>query len=168
MKCDNCPALRTDGYEFPEYYCAAGVPEDSKMYTYDGCRYPLKVIRRRIERRDKMQSHQYDGITEFFREQEKHEDAMQTALNDALKTWGMQLCIEGSEKFFPCGGDGRLRGVPREFSEEVRTSYETEEAKIQKSYCDRCRWRDRYQKCTSCRRNMGRRDLFEEKKEAQE
>ena len=53
MKCDNCPALRTDGYEYPESYCAAGVPEGGKKRTEYGCRYSAEIIRRRMYRLDR-------------------------------------------------------------------------------------------------------------------
>ena len=91
MKCENCPALRTGGGEYPESYCAAGVPEDSKMCTDGGCRYPLKAIRQRIERRAKMEAHQYDGVTVWFEKSTKREKAMTDALNEAISSFGIFL-----------------------------------------------------------------------------
>lgn len=161
MKCDNCPALRTDGGEYPESYCAAGVPEDSKMCTDGGCRYPLKAIRQRIERRDKMEAHQYDGIEEWYREGREREGAMRRAIEEEFTAEGVLLCVKSDigDKYYPYNGD---------IAAFIRYRYEEAVDEIQKTYCDRCRWRDRYQKCTSCRRNTMRRDLFEEKKEAEQ
>lgn len=41
MKCRYCPALRTEGYEYPESYCALGVPDEEMIDFKDetsGCR----------------------------------------------------------------------------------------------------------------------------------
>lgn len=159
MKCDNCPALRTDGYEYPEKYCAAGVPEDSKMCTDGGCRYPLKAILRRIERRDEMESHCYNGVEEWYEDAREHDEAMRCAIEEVFAENDVLLCVKtGIDKCYPYCGD---------LSERIRNKYDEAVDEIQKTYCERCRWRDRYQKCTACRRNLMRRDLFEEKKEAQ-
>lgn len=165
MKCDNCPAMRTDGYEYPENYCAAGVPEDSKMYTDGGCRYPLKAIRQRLERRNKMQSHQYDGETDGLEESMKREEAMTDALNEAISIFGIFLCYPFRGEYHRLAGDGL---ATREIANYVLIKYNQKEDETQKTFCNRCRWKDRYQKCASCRRNTKRRDLFEEKKEAEQ
>lgn len=44
MKCENCRFLRTEGYEYPEYYCGAGVAEDDERVTSDGCSYHYKTL----------------------------------------------------------------------------------------------------------------------------
>lgn len=165
MKCENCPALRTGGGEYPESYCAAGVPEDSKMCTDGGCRYPLKAIRQRIERRAKMEAHQYDGVTVWFEKSTKREKAMTDALNEAISSFGIFLCYPFRGEYHLLAGDGR---ATIEIANHVLMKFNQKEEEIQKTFCDRCRWRDRYQKCTACRRNLMRRDLFEEKKEVQE
>ncbi len=36
MKCENCRFLRTEGYEYPESYCGAGVAEDDERATSAG------------------------------------------------------------------------------------------------------------------------------------
>ena len=36
MICDKCPALRSEGYEYPEYYCGLGVDEDDTYENKDG------------------------------------------------------------------------------------------------------------------------------------
>jgi len=36
MKCCNCPALETEGYEYPESYCALGVQDEDTIEYADG------------------------------------------------------------------------------------------------------------------------------------
>ena len=56
MKCDNCPALKYyyDGYEYPEYYCAAGFYEDSRDFAdgSEGCLHRLSTIEKRLKQRE--------------------------------------------------------------------------------------------------------------------
>ena len=53
-----------------------------------------------------------------------------------------------------------------EFWKIVQRRYRLYQRQYQADYfCSRCRWRERYQKCTSCCRNTMRRDLFEERTE---
>ena len=53
-----------------------------------------------------------------------------------------------------------------EFWRTMQGRYLIYQRQYQEDYfCSRCRWRDRYQKCTSCCRNTMRRDLFEEGEE---
>ena len=51
MKCDNCPALATEGYEYPETYCSV-YGEDECIEFKDGslgCRHKLATIEKRLE-----------------------------------------------------------------------------------------------------------------------
>lgn len=164
MKCEKCPALRVSGYEYPEEYCAAGVPESSMFDFQDGstgCRYTAQQIRKRVERRDRMQDHQYDGIEVYAEESEGTEQAMRTALASTLKKTHLKLCYKSAI-------DGTLYEASayeqREIPVWLRWAYEEEEEKVQKAFCDKCRWRTRYQKCTCCRRNRNMRDNYEEEK----
>lgn len=163
MKCVNCPALRVSGYEYPEEYCAAGVPEKSVVEFRDGsgCRYTAQQIAKRVERRDRMQDQQYDGIEVYAEESEGTEQAMRTALASALEKTDLTLCVKSDR-------DGTLYEASayaqRELPAWLRWAYEEEEEKVQKAFCDKCRWRTRYQKCTCCRRNRNMRDNYEEEK----
>lgn len=96
MKCENCPALRVEGYEYPEEYCAAGVPEKSMVEFRDGtgCRYTAQQIARRVERRDRMRDHQYDGIEVYAEESEREEQAMRLAIASALEKTHLTLCFK--------------------------------------------------------------------------
>ncbi len=42
--CNNCGYLETGGYEYPEPYCAAGVPEEDPLYICDGCIYTARQL----------------------------------------------------------------------------------------------------------------------------
>lgn len=164
MKCENCPALRTEGYEYPEEYCAAYVPETSMVDFKDGscgCRYTAKRIAKRVDRYDQMRDHQYDGIEVYAEETEGTEQAMRAAITSALEKTHLTLChksdIDG--KLYEADADAyTLRELPA----LLRWDYEEEEEKVQKSFCDKCRWRSRYQKCSCCRRNRKMRDNYEE------
>jgi len=47
MKCENCGFLYTEGYEYPETYCAAGVGDDDIHFTGEGCTYHFKTLQKR-------------------------------------------------------------------------------------------------------------------------
>ena len=75
MRCENCPALKTEGYEYPESYCSV-YPED-EIYDFDdgcGCKHPWNAIKKRMQSNEEAEAHQYDGIVEFYQEQQKKED----------------------------------------------------------------------------------------------
>lgn len=46
-KCENCRYLESEGYEYPESYCAAGVSEDDPHYDGDGCDYHCRTLAKR-------------------------------------------------------------------------------------------------------------------------
>ena len=51
MKCKNCPALKKEGYEYPEYYCSI-YPEDDCVDFDDGsegCYHPLIAIKKALQ-----------------------------------------------------------------------------------------------------------------------
>ena len=86
MRCDNCPALMTEGYEYPESYCSI-YPECDYIDFSDGscgCRHPLNAIKKRIQENEKSEAHRYDGIVEFFQEESKKEDVVLEAVLKAL------------------------------------------------------------------------------------
>lgn len=162
MKCDNCEACRSEGYEYPEYYCAAGVPEDGKMATDGGCKYTAKVIHRRLERNDRARDHQYDGIGEWWAEREGKERAMTTAMQKALdefRSGQLYLCFRNKDgRYYPLCGDGK---ATTEFSYIALDDFEDKEKAVQLEFCKKCRWKERTQKCTCCRRNRHMKDNYE-------
>ena len=86
LRCENCPALMTEGYEYPESYCSV-YPEDDWIDFSDGscgCRHPLNAIKKRIQENEKSEAHRYDGIIEFFQEESKKEQAVLEAILKAL------------------------------------------------------------------------------------
>lgn len=163
MKCENCPALKYEGYEYPESYCGAGVPEDGKMVTDCGCRYTAKQIVKRMRRQEDMRDHSYDGMAEWYIEHQKHENAMMDAINNTLENAfdGQYICYKSAtgDKYYPTRGNGKAGS---EFALNVLQAYEDAERKIQLEYCGKCRWKNRPQKCACCRRNRNMRDLYEE------
>ena len=48
-KCEDCGYLASKGYEYPEYYCAAGVSEDDEHCNGEGCNYHYKTLKKRFE-----------------------------------------------------------------------------------------------------------------------
>lgn len=74
MKCENCRFLRTEGYEYPETYCGAGVAEDDERATSDGCSYHYKTLEKREreldEAWDKAHTITDEDLKIFFGEEE--------------------------------------------------------------------------------------------------
>jgi len=163
MKCEKCPGLRVEGYEYPESYCAAGVPENGKMSTDDGCRYTTREIIKRMERRDEMYVRQFDGIGDWYTERNGTETAMRTAIQKSLDEYrygGLYLCFRNKEgRYYPICGDGKPTG---EFAFYVMDAYTDGEKEVQLSFCQKCRWKNRTQKCACCRRNRSMKDNYEE------
>lgn len=94
MRCENCPALRTEGYEYPESYCSVYSENDPLMCEFEdgkcGCTHPLNAIKKRIDANEKAEAHMYDGIEEFYIEEQKKE---QTALNILLDVLNEKECV---------------------------------------------------------------------------
>lgn len=164
MKCENCPANRRTSYEYGEYECAAGVPEDGKMTTDCGCKYSRKVIEKRMNRLDDLEASQYDGIDVFYCTEEELTKAMHEALKETMADkCNSEICL--AKKW----DDGTLHELKEdewrdwEFPSWLRSNYEDEEEKVQLNWCKKCRWKGRHQKCSCCRRNRSMRDLFKEK-----
>lgn len=86
MRCENCPAMRTDGGEYPEYYCAC-YPEDDWEDFADGatgCRHPANAIKKKLAILDEFEEKRYEGIIEFYQERQDVEIAVTDALLDAM------------------------------------------------------------------------------------
>ena len=69
MRCHECPALRCEGYEYPEEYCLIGVPDEKLIDFPDGecgCRKTYPVIKREAERIEALRDKSYEGIGEWY------------------------------------------------------------------------------------------------------
>jgi len=77
MQCIKCFAVRSEGYEYPEEYCGAYVPEE-KMVEFAngqcGCLFPSKAIKARLKKVNEAISKQYQFIEEWNREYEYREE----------------------------------------------------------------------------------------------
>lgn len=163
MKCDHCPAAESSGGEYPESYCAAGVPEKSMTDFADGtcgCRYSKKEILKRREIREEREARQWDGIETYADDSFKTEQAMRLALSEALQKAGLVLCYKSSEGTLY---EASMQENPRvrELPAWLRWAYQDEEEKVQQGFCEKCRWKTRHQKCSCCRRNRRMRDNYE-------
>lgn len=59
MKCENCPAFRNTSYEYEEFECYAGVPEDELFEDAkgkSGCKLHWKTIQKRMMDHDRCMS----------------------------------------------------------------------------------------------------------------
>lgn len=164
MKCESCPALERTSYEYGEYECAAGVPEDGKMKTDEGCRYSLKRIQSRMDHIADIKARQYDGIGNFFETECDLDDAMREAIAEAFK----QIAYPGENLAIAFKDDGgglhEIGDWERELPNALRNCYLEAEKGVQKKWCERCRYRNRYQKCNCCSRNRSMIDMFAEDK----
>lgn len=71
MRCVNCFALRCEGYEYPEEYCGAGVPDEKCMDFSDGtygCKFPAKAIKARLQQSYEAEEKHYMFSAAWFRE----------------------------------------------------------------------------------------------------
>ena len=69
MKCDRCPALRTEGYEYPEEYCCIGI-DGSEYEADDGCTLHPMTIKKMVRQHDESWEMQYQDIGEWYNEDE--------------------------------------------------------------------------------------------------
>lgn len=87
MKCTNCPALVTEGYEYPETYCCIYPEEDIIEFANGdcGCKHPLNAIKSRVAKYETELSKQYESVGEWYEEQVSLEIATVDALISSLK-----------------------------------------------------------------------------------
>lgn len=95
-----------------------------KEDLYDGqklfCKLPLFVkykISRHIKKKiEKQQAHQYDGITEWYEKRQKMEQAMRTAIKEALLydhyDGELFICNESNGKLYKLDTESILREAP--------------------------------------------------------
>lgn len=99
MRCKDCPALKYEGYEYPESYCSV-YPEDDCIDFADGtngCTHPLNAIKKRLQKNSEVESHQYDGIIEFYQTEADKEQAALESLLAALKNKECCIAHQGIE-----------------------------------------------------------------------
>ena len=97
MKCDNCPALRTEGYEYPETYCCV-YGEDECFEFKDGslgCRHRLATIEKKLAIHDDYEAHRWDGIGEWYEAEMKKEQAVKEAVRNACELSEVVFAHEG-------------------------------------------------------------------------
>lgn len=70
MKCNRCPALRVEGYEYPEEYCCIGIDDDNEHATDDGCTLHPMTIKRMVKENDEAWARQYQDCGEWYMESE--------------------------------------------------------------------------------------------------
>ena len=99
MRCDNCPALFTEGYEYPEAYCAV-YPESECIEFKDeslGCRHRLSTIQKRLEKWEEYKAHEWDGYAEYYEHELEIEKAIKEAVLYACGIEHCTLAYEGIE-----------------------------------------------------------------------
>lgn len=85
MKCENCPALKTDGYDYPETICSV-YGEDEAVEFRDGsigCRHKLSTIEKRMKMFEEYQDEFYNGYVEWAEKDEEIENAVKEAVLEA-------------------------------------------------------------------------------------
>ena len=121
MKCEGCPALRQDGYEYPETYCC--IYPDSECLEFKdgsiGCKHKRKTIEKRLDEYEEIIAHQYDGIGEWYEENQKKEQAIIEAILYALdKSDTILAYADCDDKLF------KYKGLPWEFEFRLEQSLE--------------------------------------------
>jgi hypothetical protein len=85
MKCENCPASKTDGYDYPETICSV-YGEDEAVEFRDGsigCRHKLSTIEKKIKMFEEYQDEFYNGYVEWAEKDEEIENAVKEAVLEA-------------------------------------------------------------------------------------
>lgn len=130
MKCNNCPALRTEGYEYPESYCLLG-GEQTRTYAdgWGGCYRKPDSIRKQIAKIEEQMAHQYDGLDEWIIERDIKEKAMMEAFEKEIHDYrhgNLYLCFKDDQDghYYPIGSDSGKGKVPREMTDCLLMTYE--------------------------------------------
>ncbi len=131
--CEDCPLSWEDrSCEGECSDCGCLVYKDLYEGSKPICRLPMRLKRTiagaKQRKIDKAMAHRYDGVIEWYEEQQKKEWAMMSAVNDVLKKRGMFLCFhcEDQDRYYPIGsicGNGYFDAGYGEISDIIR-SYE--------------------------------------------
>lgn len=126
MKCEYCPALKSEGYECPEYYCAV-YPEDDCVEFKDGtlgCRHKRKTIEKRLEQYEDFRVHEWDGFAEWCEEDLKIENAVKEAVRDACDLANVKLAYPWENGLHEMHMDDEIPSLFQDFIFRLRTSLE--------------------------------------------
>ena len=111
MLCKNCPACRTEGNECQETGCALS-RQAVEYRKGHGCRLSYNVVNKQMAYRDAAESGEYDGISAWYKRQQKKEQAMLEAIDKQLRGYRygrLFLCFQDDQsKFCPISGDGKI------------------------------------------------------------
>jgi hypothetical protein len=118
MKCDNCPALETEGYESPEAYCAV-YPESECVEFKDGslgCRHKLATINKKLAVRDDYEAHRWDGIGEWYQAEQEKEQAVKEAVRNACELSEVIFAYKGlNDELVRCKMDDEIPSFLQDF-----------------------------------------------------
>ena len=126
MKCEYCPALKSEGYEYPEYYCSI-YPEDDCMEFKDGtlgCRHKRKTIETRLEQYEDFRAHEWDGFAEWYEEDLKIENAVKEAVRDACDLTNLKLAYPCENGLHEIHMDNEIPSLFQDFVFRLRNSLE--------------------------------------------
>ena len=132
-KCENCGYLASEGYEYTEYYCSAGVSEDDEHYDGEGCNYHWKTLKKRYAEIEEAQAEAYYipicGDCLYYSKCKDKEKIKKT------KTDGFDLVCDDF-----CRADNFVEVKP----------------------CNNCYWKsiNSYHKCNNCVRNKNKKDNY--------
>lgn len=126
MKCDNCPALVWEGYEYPEPHCSVGFEEDSRDFAdgSEGCLHRLSTIKKRLAVYEEYEAHRYDGIGEFYERECKIEDAMADAIIKACELAEIVFASEGEDGLYKYRMSKEIPSALTEFAWRFRAELE--------------------------------------------
>ena len=114
MRCKECPALRTEGFEYPESYCCI-YPEDESVDFADGscgCYHKLATIKKKVEELKAAMSKQYEGIGEWYMQEQEKEKAVMEALFHAFEKQEVVPAQKDDDgKLYPYTMDKRADGI---------------------------------------------------------
>lgn len=67
MKCNNCCALRTEGYEYPKSYCLLGGESTQRFADgWGGCYRKPESVKRQVDEIEDQMSHQHEDIDDSW------------------------------------------------------------------------------------------------------
>ncbi|MGI6040998.1 MAG: hypothetical protein ACOYBH_02080 [Candidatus Alectryocaccobium sp.] len=133
MLCENCPALRIEGYEYPETYCLIQPEENTYEFSKGcGCYLRPSTIQKRIQYEEEAFSHAYDGVGEWYvlTEEIENNSGMREQCIFVMKKC---LSINKDSRFYK--RHGKVFFAPKQNSIKVTRSQEEYAALKKLSFC---------------------------------